>query len=161
MRSNWPTLSLTDRREAIVNIEKQFKNVDSEDHVEIPPEHVHAGGVYARIIDIPAGVALVGEIHKEDQINVVLSGEILVFTEVGSRVCKAGDYFISEAGCKRVGVTLRKTKWMVLHGTDETEVDKIRENFISPSYDEFDKSRETDYVLGSSSSSSISSDRGR
>ena len=139
---SWEQLTITDRRDAIMELEYSMKAVEDEQGIEIEPVEYHCNGVYAREIRIPKGTALVGEIHLQDQINVVSQGVIRVFTEEGVRTIEAPSTFISPAGTKRAGYVIEDTVWTVFHGTTKTSEEEIRKEFIAPDYHSLDKQLE-------------------
>ena len=153
---NWEDLLPVERRNKLLEFESVCKELeDSGNKVELPPTELHCNGVYAREILIPKGTALVGEIHLQDQINVVSQGVIRVATEEGVRTITAPCTFISPAGTKRAGFALEDTVWTVFHATKHTNEEDIRRDFIAPSYTELDKQLENKQdVMGSSSGSS-------
>ena len=114
--------------------------------------------MYAREITIPEGVALVGEIHLKDQINVVSKGTIRVFTEDGEKIITAPCTFISPAGVKRAGYAVTETVWTVFHATELTNEDDIRKEFIAPDYITLDKQLGKQHELGGNSNSNVSGD---
>lgn len=87
--------------------------------------------VYARELHIPAGVVLTGEIHKYQNLNILSQGEILVLTENGVEKVSAPFTIVSPAGTKRIALALTDCIWTTIHGTDETDVDKIKAHFIA------------------------------
>lgn len=105
--------------------------------VELPVKHHFSKGVYARELSIPAGTVLVGKVHLFDNLNVVLRGRIAIYTEAGLREFEAGDVIVSPAGVKRAGYAIEDTVWMTVHGTDETDVDLIEQQFVANSYEEY------------------------
>jgi hypothetical protein len=135
-----------------MGLEDRMRSLEDEQGIEIPPIEYHCNGVYAREIHIPAGVALVGEIHLQAQINVVSKGVIRVFTEGGVKTITAPHTFISPAGTKRAGYVVEDTVWTVFHATTSEDEDEIREEFIAPNYQELDKQLEVAYLLDSDSS---------
>ena len=138
----WERLTVTDRRHELVNLEAAMVAIEDEQGVELLTVEHHCNGVYAREITIPAGTALVGEIHLQDQINVVSQGVIRVFTEEGVKTISAPSTFISPAGTKRAGYVLEDTVWTVFHATNSTDEDEIRKEFIAPDYKTLDKQLE-------------------
>ncbi len=151
----WSLLSPKQRRNKLLEFEELCKARESEHGVSIQPKHYHCGGVYAREIAIPKGTALVGEIHTQDQINVVSKGSIRVATEEGVKIIEAPCTFISPAGTKRAGYAIEDTVWTVFHATTSTDQQEIRKEFIAPDYDTLDKQLEHKDVMGSDSDNRI------
>jgi len=105
--------------------------------VEMPVEHHFSHGVYGRELRIPAGTVLTGDIHKFDNLNVLLEGELLVLTDQGVKHVKAGHVEVSPPGTKRAAYALTDARWLTVHGTHKTDVDDIKTEFIATSEAEF------------------------
>ena len=105
--------------------------------VEIPTRHYFSQGVYAREIFIPKGTTLTGKIHKFTQLNIMSAGEMSVLTENGIERVKAPFTIVSPPGTKRVAYAHEDTVWTTIHGTDETDLEKIENHFIAQSDEEF------------------------
>jgi len=105
--------------------------------VEIPVQHYFSQGVYAREITIPAGVVLTGEIHKFAQLNILSKGRMQVYTEDGIKEVEAPFTVVSPPGTKRIAHTLTECVWTTIHGTDETDVEVIRSQFIAKDENEW------------------------
>lgn len=105
--------------------------------VEILPKHHFSKGVYAREITIPAGVTLVGEIHKFENLNILSKGSMLVSTEEGIARVDAPFTVVSPAGTKRIAHTLTECVWTTVHGTDLKDVELIKQQFIAQSEEEW------------------------
>jgi hypothetical protein len=98
--------------------------------------HYFAPGLYAREIEIPAGVRLVGMAHLAEHINIVSKGRILVFTEEGEREIVAPCTFVAPAGTKRAGCAIEDTVWTTIHRnpTEETDVKKLELELVTDDY---------------------------
>lgn len=145
LMDNWQLMTTTERRSKLLELESSCKDLPQ---VSIALREYFCNGVYAREITIPAGVALVGEIHLQDQINVVSKGKIRVATEEGVRTISAPYTFISPAGTKRAGFTIEETVWTVFHATSKDNEADIRKEFIAPDYESLDKALENKQCHG-------------
>lgn len=105
--------------------------------VEMPPVHYFAPGLYAREITIPRGTVLTGKIHKFAQLNIMSKGELSVLTEDGIKRVKAPFTIVSPAGTKRIAYAHEDTVWTTIHGTEETDLEKIEDKFIAQSDAEY------------------------
>ena len=105
--------------------------------VELKVVHHFSKGVYARELHIPAGVTLVGEIHKFQNLNILCAGTMIVTTEEGAKEVSAPFTVVSPPGTKRAAHTLTDCVWTTIHGTDEKDVDIIRNDFIVSSEQEW------------------------
>lgn len=102
---------------------------------ECPVRHIFAPGLYAREMTIPEGIVIVGKIHKHAHVNTLSKGRCSVMTEFGPMELVAPCSFVSQPGTKRVVIAHEETVWTTYHPTDETDVEKIEEQIIAPSYD--------------------------
>ena len=113
---------------------------------DCPLEHVFAPGAYGRQIFIPKDTLLVGKIHKHAHLNFLMQGTVSVATEEGPVVYTAPRMMVSKAGTKRVVYTHEDTIWATVHLTNETDLEKIEEEIIAPSYEAFDAFTDQDVV---------------
>ncbi len=119
-------------RDSILALEKAMLE---QPQVEIEPTHYFADGIYAREIVIPAGTLLTGKIHKTRHLNIVSKGKIAVVTEWGQKIIEAPFTFVAEPGTKRVGVALEDTVWTTIHASEETDLVKLEDELIAPSFE--------------------------
>lgn len=105
--------------------------------VEIPVHNRFGGGVYAREIVIPAGTILTGQIHKKENLNLLVSGVIHVSTENGVQRLEGPTWIISPPGTKRIAYTETEVRWATFHATEEKDVEKIEQIFIAKTEDEY------------------------
>lgn len=99
---------------------------------DMPVDHEHCAGLYARTIHLKADQILTGAIHQHECFFLVRSGFILVTTEDGERLLKAGDMVVSRAGSKRAGVALVDTIVTTFHPnpTDERDPVKLWDQYV-------------------------------
>ena len=117
---------------------EQIERLESEmlalGSVELPVVHHFSKGVYARELHIPAGTTITGKIHKHVNLNILSKGEISVLTESGiERIC-APFTVVSPPGTKRVAYAHTDCVWTTIHGTDETDLEKIEAEFVTDSH---------------------------
>jgi hypothetical protein len=97
--------------------------------VDLQTTHHLAGGVYARTIFIPAGVALTGAAHKVDHIN-IMCGDIMVSTDQGMQRLTGHQVFTAKAGSKRVGRAYSDTTWTSVFHTDLTSIEEVENELV-------------------------------
>ncbi len=102
----------------------------SQNQVECPVTHHFSKGVYAREVFIPAGTIAVGHVHKTKNMNILSQGTITVLTEDGPKTLTAPATIVSEAGVKRAAFAHTDVVWTTIHATEETDIEKIKEEFI-------------------------------
>lgn len=102
-----------------------------------PVSHHFAPGAYGREMRLPAGMVVVGKIHRHAHINVISQGRVRVFTEgEGLLELAAPLTFVSSPGTKRVVYVLEDTVWTTVHVTESTDLTDIEREVISPDYSE-------------------------
>jgi len=117
-------------RERVSAIEVELKKLPQ---LDLPLKHYFSDGVYARELFIPAGVLLTGKIHKYPQINILSKGRMRVLTENGIIEVEASFTVVSPAGTKRIALALTDCIWTTFLPTNETDPEKIEEQFTASS----------------------------
>lgn len=121
-------------REKVFAIEAEMRKHDL---LDLPVRHYFSQGVYARELFIPKGTLLTGQIHKYQQLNIMSQGEMSVLTEDGVVRVKAAFTIVSPPGTKRIAYAHEDSVWTTIHGTDETDLEKIEAHFIAKNDEEF------------------------
>lgn len=101
--------------------------------VELAVQHYFSEGVYARELFIPKGIILTGHIHKYENLNIMTKGKIEILIDGEMKIVEAPFVIVSPPGTKRVARTLEDTIWITVHGTFETNLEKIEQQFIATS----------------------------
>ena len=102
-----------------------------------PVQHHFAPGAYGREMTLPAGLVVVGKIHKHAHMNVISKGRVQVFTEQdGVLELAAPCTFVSSPGTKRVVHVLEETVWTTVHVTDKTDLAEIEREVIATDFSE-------------------------
>lgn len=118
----------------ILSLETSMRDMPQE---EIPVKHYFSQGVYAREIFIKKGTVLTGHIHKYSQLNILSKGEMSVSTESGITRISAPFTVVSPPGTKRVAYAHEDCVWTTIHGTFDTDLEKIENHFIVKNHDEY------------------------
>ena len=111
----------------------------SPDLVDEMTTHYFAPGLYARRLDRKAGDVIVGKIHKHDHLAMVVSGELTIVDEFGSRRVKGPHVFLSKAGAKRATYAHTDAIFMTFHPTDETDLEVIEREVTADSYEDLEQ----------------------
>lgn len=108
---------------------------------QLPEQLTHhfADGIYARELRIPRDSVIVGKIHRHAHLNFLMKGDISVLTEHGIRRIQAPAVIASAPGIKRAGYAHEDTIWITVHATRETDLEKIEDQVICKSFDEFER----------------------
>ena len=126
------------RRRAILELQAQIIASGTDvGAAACPVQHHFAPGAYGREMRLPAGLVVVGKIHKHAHINVISQGRVRVFTEQdGVLELEAPCTFVSHPGTKRVVLVLEDTRWTTVHVTDKTDLSEIEAEVIAEDYEE-------------------------
>lgn len=114
--------------------------------VDCPLHHQFAPGAYARTIFIPAHTLVVGKIHRHAHLNMLVAGRVSLATEEGPQELDALRIMTSKAGTKRVLYTHTDTVWTTIHLTNETDLAKIEDEIIVPSYAALDAEQDAEVI---------------
>jgi len=114
----------------------QERLIEKYPQVEPPLKHTFSPGVYARELFIPQGSLIVGKIHRHENMNIISKGNVSVFSIDGAAHFEAPHTFVASPGVKRVIYAHEDTVWTTIHGTHETDLEKIEAEFIAKDYDE-------------------------
>lgn len=101
-----------------------------------PLKHTFSDGIYIREIFMPKGMIITSALHKTNYPYFVLEGDLSVITTEGLLRIKAPYWGVTKAGTKRILYIHEDTHWITLHATDETDVEKIREEITVKNYDD-------------------------
>jgi len=98
------------------------------------PEHIFHPGWYERRLLVPAGMIIVGKIHRHDHPVGVIRGHALIVSEFGRDEVRAGYWALSRAGVKRIVVAFEDTLFVTLHRneSDTHDLAQIEAEHIEP-----------------------------
>ena len=82
---------------------------------EMPTTHHFSDNIYCREIFMPAASVVVGKKHATRHLNIVLSGECVVWTVHGKKNLKAGMIFESMAGEQKVVLMKTDVRFLTIH----------------------------------------------
>jgi hypothetical protein len=95
--------------------------------------HHFVPGQYLRKLWRPAGVVIVGKVHKAPHFFLCALGEIAVSSGDGNwKTLRAGDVIESQPGTKRITVALTDAIGITVHKTELTDLDEIERELIEP-----------------------------
>jgi len=106
--------------------------------VELTPVHYFADGIYGRELTIPAGLVVVGKIHRHEHLINLLKGEATIYTDEGMVRIKAPHTWVSKPGTKRALYTHKECSFMAYHlnPTNSRDVEELERDIIIPEDDE-------------------------
>jgi len=99
-----------------------------------PVYHRFGPGIYIRELHMAAGTVAVGHIQKQDHVNILLKGKVMMINEDEStHIVEAPLFFIGKAGSRKIGMVLEDMVWQNIYATEETNIDKLEELFLDKS----------------------------
>jgi len=108
-------------------------------HLFTPTDDDYGCSTYSRELFMPAGMVVVGKLHKKPHLTFLMSGTMLVVSEDGgTKRLKGPLSFVSPAGVKRAFYIEEDSTLVCVHLTKETEeanLAAVEEEVISPSYE--------------------------
>ena len=107
-----------------------------------PLTHHYTPGLYSREIYIPAGMLIIGKIHKHEHPNMLVKGHVSVLTEQGGvQLLQGPKFMISPAGTKRMLYTHTETVWITFHSNKNNLEfgDELEDEIVAKSYEEFER----------------------
>lgn len=119
-------------REQLHALEDAIRASGGEVDVDTMTHHHFAHGIYGREMRIPAGVVVVGKIHRHSTLNVLAQGAMSVTTPEGQKIVRAPAIFTSEPGTKKVALALTDCVFLNVHPSFETDLAKLEAEFIVP-----------------------------
>lgn len=114
------------------NIERLQQAVATLPQVELETRHYWADGLYCRELLRPAGTVIVGKVHRKEHLYMVISGEVTVVDESGSRRLKAPTILVSKPGTKRAVFAHVDSICCTVHATALRELEAIEQELIEP-----------------------------
>jgi quercetin dioxygenase-like cupin family protein len=67
----------------------------------------------------------------------MIKGKMKVLVDDEMKVVEAPFIIVSPPGTKRIAEALEDTTWITIHGTNETDLDKIEQHFIAEDMQEY------------------------
>lgn len=102
----------------------------SRSQIDCPLTHHFAPGVYMREILMPAGTFIIGHEHKTDHFNIILSGRAMAMISGKYFTLEAPASFRSEPGVRKVLFIQEDMRWITVHPTHETDLEKLADELI-------------------------------
>lgn len=120
----------------IVNTENLAAFMQTLPQMDAPVTHHFSDGVYVREIFMPAGMLIVGKIHKTKHLNIIQQGACRVVTPTRILDIKGPYTFESDPGEQKIVYMYTDVTWSTVHVTEETSLDEIEKHCIAEAYDE-------------------------
>ena len=113
--------------------------VDKESLEVAPIKHSFSDGIYIREMEAKAGTFLIGKIHKQDHVWMLMSGSLVIITEDGLKEVKGPVYGTADKGSKRVAYVKEDCIFVnVIPNTDNTrDLDLIESRAAVDTFEEY------------------------
>ena len=93
--------------------------------------HFFHGGMYCREVFRPAGVLIVGAVHKKEHFYFIASGTVAITNGEGNVQEVTGPHlFLSKPGTKRAVYALTDALCMTFHATDAASVEQAESELV-------------------------------
>jgi len=91
-------------------------------------EELLVDGMYMRVGYFPAGMTGTAVVHLSDFINIMVSGKMIVASEVANVTVEGFDFFKSNKGEKKAFYIIEDTTFISI---DRVETDELKEDMLS------------------------------
>lgn len=126
-------LSQVQRLEASMHALPEELKID----IDSLTKHYFANGVYVREVNVPAGVTIVGKLHKDECINILTKGKIAVTMADGEvKELEAPFTFVSAPNTKKAAYCITDVQWLNVHPnpTETTDLLQLEHQLIEPEF---------------------------
>ena len=109
--------------------------------VEIAPlQHSFCDCIYVREMKAKAGTFLIGKVHKQDHVWMLMSGSLIITTEDGIKEIKGPVYGTADKGTKRIAYVKEDCVFVnVMINVDNTkDIDLIESRAAVDTFEEYD-----------------------
>ncbi len=101
--------------------------------IELPTQHYFSGDVYGRSVSQPAGVLVVGKVHRKEHFYIVCCGTVRITQGDGPAHEVTGPaVLVSKPGTKRAIFAVTDVTYMTVHRTEKTDLDEIEAELVEP-----------------------------
>lgn len=115
-------------------IEKTIKSLDTaKDREYFAIEHFFSDGMYGRMMILEPDSLIVGETHKKGSFGILLEGKVRVISKYGTAIFEAPYIINTLPKDKKVFYAYTKVKYISIHRTDETDLNKLEIELIESS----------------------------
>ena len=143
---NLMTINEVPTREKIQRLQETMLPMQTD---QPEPQHFFAPGMYMRELVVPAGMLMVGKIHKHAHFLMVLKGKAEVISEFGRMIVEAGHLSVSPSGVKRVVLALEDTQFVTVHvnKNDSQDLEIIESEHIEPEVLSLNDKEKQEHIL--------------
>lgn len=134
-------LSKKDRDASFSNMEAELFKLPQIKESDYSLKEYYSAGMYCREITIPEGALITGRIYKFDHLEVMISGDITIYSADGNVNHYSGHNIIeAKAGKRQAGLAHSDTIWMTVNQVPENiKLDEMLDFTTVMTREDFDK----------------------
>ena len=123
-----------------VSVEGDGKNIVRNGKIA-PIKHAFADGIYIRQMDMAKETVVVGAIHKQLHVWVLLTGHVTIATEDTTEDYIAPCYVVATPGVKRVILANEDSIFVNIHKnpSNTKDLDKLEKEIVALNYEEYEE----------------------
>jgi len=111
-------------------VEKLQVEVSKLPQYEPQTKHTFHGGMYCREVWRPAGVLVIGKVHKKEHFYIIMYGTVRITTDDGVRVITGPCLLSSKPGTKRAVYAETEALCITFHRSDSTTVEDAEAELV-------------------------------
>lgn len=119
-----PAVSMRDKVEALQTELSKMPQYEPE------TKHYFHGGMYCREVFRPAGILIVGKVHKKEHFYFVVSGTLAITTDDGVQEVTGPHLFCSNPGTKRAVYAMTDALCMTFHRVESDNVEDAETELV-------------------------------
>jgi quercetin dioxygenase-like cupin family protein len=109
---------------------------------ECQVENYFATGLYGRLVHVAKGTCFVGKIHLDEQLNLLLKGEMSLTTDGKAVRVKAPFILVGKPGKKRIGYAHEDSIWMTIRATELTDPERAFNELCVTEFSQYDSRKQ-------------------
>lgn len=119
-----PVLGMRQKVQALQNVISQLPQYEPE------TKHTFHAGMYCREVWRPAGVIIVGKVHKKEHFYLVVSGTVAITTDEGVKSVTGPTLLCSKPGTKRAVYAETDALCMTFHVVDAKTIEDAEQELV-------------------------------
>ena len=119
-----PVLGMRQKVQTLQNVISQLPQYEPE------TKHTFHAGMYCREVWRPAGVIIVGKVHKKEHFYLVVSGTVAITTDEGVKSVTGPTLLCSKPGTKRAVYAETDALCMTFHVVDAKTIEDAEQELV-------------------------------
>ena len=121
---NLPALGMRQKVQTLQNVISQLPQYEPE------TKHTFHAGMYCREVWRPAGVIIVGKVHKKEHFYLIVSGTVAITTDEGVKSVTGPTLLCSKPGTKRAVYAETDALCMTFHVVDAKTIEDAEQELV-------------------------------